>query len=139
MARVKLFTWCALGILVIVGSVGCSQHNQVTEMSRTQPITNVLLGLRLEWAKTIEEQTNGLKNRQSMPENEGMMFAFADSTQGCFWMSDTLIHLSVGFIDENGVLFQIEDMQPRTSDMHCPKRPMRYALEVNQGWFDRLE
>lgn len=118
-------------------TAGCTKREQISEKAQIQPEFKALHGLHLEWAKTIEEQTKGLSNRQSMSEKEGMIFAFTDSTQGCFWMKDTLIPLSVGFIDEQGVLFQIEDMTPHTENMHCPKKPIRYALEVNQGWFER--
>jgi hypothetical protein len=51
------------------------------------------------------------------------------------WMKNTLVPLSVAFIDEAGKIINIEDMQPQTQDAHCAKRPARYALEMNQGWF----
>ena len=96
-----------------------------------------LQSLNLEWASTPEQRQIGLMNRANLPENSGMMFVFEQNDTYCFWMKSTLIPLSVGFIDSSGVLVQIEDMRPQTTQTHCAKQPIKYALEVNQGWFDK--
>jgi len=64
-----------------------------------------------------------------------MLFIFDESTQHCMWMKNTLIALSVAFIDASGTITNIADMQPQTEDSHCASRPARYALEMNRGWF----
>ena len=93
--------------------------------------------LRLEWADVYQEREKGLMGRSHLPENSGMMFVFEEPKTYCFWMKNTLIPLSVGFIDAQGKLVQINDMQPKSLQHHCAKQPILYALEVNQGWFER--
>mgnify|MGYP002776353324 CR=1 FL=1 len=77
----------------------------------------------------------GLMNRKSMPQQRGMLFVFAQNNTHCMWMRNTLLPLSVAFVDADGVIINIEDMQPQTEDNHCAKKPARYALEMNLGWF----
>ena len=77
----------------------------------------------------------GLMHRESMPQNAGMLFIFDEATQHCMWMKNTLIPLSVAFIDEQGAIINIEDMAPKTENSHCARKPARYALEMNRGWF----
>ena len=93
--------------------------------------------LRLEWADVYQEREKGLMGRTHLPENSGMMFVFEEPKTYCFWMKNTLIPLSVGFIDAQGRLVQIAHMQPKSLQHHCAKQPVLYALEVNQGWFER--
>ncbi len=93
--------------------------------------------LRLEWADVYQEREKGLMERTKLPENAGMMFVFEQAKTYCFWMKNTLIPLSVGFIDAQGRLVQIAHMQPKSLQHHCAKQPIVYALEVNQGWFER--
>ena len=73
--------------------------------------------------------------RSAMASNAGMLFIFDDASAQCMWMKNTLIALSVAFIDERGTVINIEDMAPQTEDSHCARRPARYALEMNRGWF----
>lgn len=79
----------------------------------------------------------GLMNRQSMPSQRGMLFVFPQANTHCMWMRNTLIPLSVAFIDEEGRIINIEDMQPHSEENHCARRPARYALEMNRGWFSQ--
>lgn len=64
-----------------------------------------------------------------------MLFLFPEPAVFCMWMKNTLIPLSVAFLDEDGKIINIESMQPQTEATHCTKRPAKYALEMNQGWF----
>lgn len=73
--------------------------------------------------------------RQTMGANEGMLFVFDRPASVCMWMKNTPLPLSVAFIDHAGKIVNIEDMQPNTTDSHCAKRSIRYALEMKQGWF----
>ncbi|HEY0846412.1 MAG TPA: DUF192 domain-containing protein [Noviherbaspirillum sp.] len=91
--------------------------------------------IRAEVAARDAERQQGLMFREKMGPNEGMVFLFDAPASVCMWMKNTLIPLSVAFIDENGKIVNIEDMQPQTTDSHCAKRPVRYALEMNLGWF----
>jgi len=91
--------------------------------------------IRAEVVDTPETRARGLMFRKSMLPNHGMLFVFADAERQCFWMRNTLIPLSIAFLDDRGVIVNIADMQPQTEDNHCSVRPVRYALEMNQGWF----
>jgi len=91
--------------------------------------------IRAEVAADYGSRMTGLMHRASMPSNAGMLFIFDESQQQCMWMKNTLIPLSVAFIDDSGTIINVEDMAPQTEDSHCAKRPSRYALEMNRGWF----
>ena len=91
--------------------------------------------IRAEVAQTPEQRSTGLMFRQAMGQNEGMLFAFEDAGQQCFWMKNTLIPLSIAFLADDGSVVNVDDMAPQTLDGHCSARPVRFVLEMNQGWF----
>ncbi|CAN5418050.1 hypothetical protein BH11PSE11_BH11PSE11_01050 [soil metagenome] len=91
--------------------------------------------IKAEVAATEPERQQGLMMREKMSTNEGMVFVFDSPTQICMWMKNTLLPLSVAFIDDAGKIVNIEDMKPQSLDNHCGKKQVRYALEMNQGWF----
>jgi uncharacterized membrane protein (UPF0127 family) len=91
--------------------------------------------IKAEVAAKEAERQQGLMQREKMGTNEGMVFLFDGPAAVCMWMKNTLIPLSVAFIDDSGTIVNIEDMQPQTTDSHCAKKPVRYALEMNQDWF----
>lgn len=91
--------------------------------------------LTAEVASNDPDRMQGLMHRRMLPENRGMLFVFRDLAYHGMWMMNTYIPLSVAFIDEAGVIVNIEDMQPHTRDSHTAKKPVRYALEMNLGWF----
>ena len=102
------------------------------------PVTTLNIGIHLiqaEVAQRDEERAQGLMFREQLGQNEGMVFRFPENRQICMWMKNTLVPLSVAFLDEGGSIINIEDMQPQTLDAHCAKKPARYALEMSQGWF----
>ena len=86
-------------------------------------------------AQTPEQREIGLMFRPSMPANEGMLFTFERPAQQCFWMKNTLIPLDAAFVDDSGAIVNIERMKPQTLDGHCSEKPVRYVLEMNDGWF----
>ncbi len=86
-------------------------------------------------AEAPPERSIGLMFRQSMASHEGMLFVFEEPAMQCFWMKNTLLPLSAAFVDDSGTVINIEDMQPQTLDSHCSRKPVRYVLEMNQGWF----
>ena len=88
-----------------------------------------------ELAITPEQREIGLMNRSSMGVNEGMLFVFERAGQQCFWMKNTLIPLSIAFLGDDGSIVNIDSMKPQTLDPHCSERPVRYVLEMNEGWF----
>lgn len=102
------------------------------------PVVELTAGfhrIEAEVAATTENRMVGLMNRKTMPAQRGMVFAFTHENAHCMWMRNTYIPLSVAFIDADGVIINIEDMQPQTEDNHCARKPARFALEMNLGWF----
>jgi uncharacterized membrane protein (UPF0127 family) len=86
-------------------------------------------------AQTPQSRQIGLMHRRSMPQPEGMLFVFEEAQVQCFWMKNTLIPLSAAFMREDGTIVNIADMQPLSEVTHCSKEPVRFVLEMNQGWF----
>ncbi len=91
--------------------------------------------IQAEVAARDPDRMQGLMHRRSMPANHGMLFVFAQAARHCMWMRNTLLALSVAFLDDEGRILNIEDMQPQTEDNHCAAKTARYALEMNLGWF----
>jgi uncharacterized membrane protein (UPF0127 family) len=91
--------------------------------------------IRAEVADRDATRSLGLMHRTSLPPNGGMLFIFDTSGVHCMWMKNTLLPLSVAFVDESGAIVNIADMQPLSEASHCAARPVRYALEMTQGWF----
>ena len=89
----------------------------------------------VEVAKTPEERNHGLMGRKHLGKDEGMLFIFEAEDYHGFWMKDTLIPLSIAFIDKDGRIVWITDMKPQTLDSHVPPIPILYALEMNKSWF----
>ena len=93
--------------------------------------------LTVELAVTPAEHTRGLMFREEMQEERGMLFVFRRETKTGFWMKDTKIPLSIAFIASDGLILETQDMEPLSKALHRPARKYRWALEVNQGWFER--
>jgi uncharacterized membrane protein (UPF0127 family) len=94
--------------------------------------------IEAEVANDDDSRSFGLMYRRSLPDGRGMVFVYPAVAQRlCMWMKNTLIPLSVAFLDEEGRILNIEDMAPQTEDNHCARGPARYALEMNRGWFAR--
>ena len=91
--------------------------------------------IKAEVAQTGTQQMIGMMFRKEMGANEGMLFVNPDASPRCFWMRNTLIPLSIAFIDDDGAIVNIADMQPQSDASHCSAKPVRFALEVRQGWF----
>jgi uncharacterized protein len=86
-------------------------------------------------ALTPSQQSTGLMYRKEMPATEGMLFVFEKPSQQCFWMRNTLLPLTAAFIQDDGTITNLADMKPQTTDAHCSTQPVRFVLEMNQGWF----
>ncbi|MCP1576745.1 signal peptide protein [Herbaspirillum rubrisubalbicans] len=120
-------------------AAGClSSASAQTPQVRKFPTTQLNIGIHLikaEVAQTEAEREQGLMFREKMGDNEGMLFLFGQPAGVCMWMKNTLIPLSVAFMDEKGFIINIEEMKEQTLDSHCAKRAAVYALEMNKGWF----
>jgi uncharacterized membrane protein (UPF0127 family) len=91
--------------------------------------------IEAEVAADQASRMQGLMHRRSMAANQGMLFVFPRADRHCMWMRNTFLPLSVAFLDEDGRILNIEDMQPQTETNHCAAGPARFALEMNLGWF----
>jgi uncharacterized membrane protein (UPF0127 family) len=102
------------------------------------PTVPLMIGkhsLVAEVASTESQRGTGLMHRRMLPENRGMLFVFPDIALHGMWMMNTFLPLSVAFIDRDGTIINIADMEPHTTNTHSATRPAKYALEMNQGWF----
>lgn len=102
------------------------------------PTVRLTAGMHLITAEVAADHRSrmvGLMFRERLAPNHGMLFVFDVKTRQCMWMRNTLIPLSVAFIDDDGTIVNIEDMAPKTEVDHCSQRPVRYALEMERGWF----
>lgn len=88
-----------------------------------------------ELAQTEGQRKIGLMFRESMAVNHGMLFVFERAGQQCFWMKNTLLPLDIAFVADDGTVVNIDRMKPRTLDAHCSAKPVRFVLEMNDGWF----
>ena len=102
------------------------------------PATDLTIGMhriRAEVANDMGSRMQGMMFRKTMAQNEGMVFVFEENAPHCMWMKNTLLPLSVAFVDEAGVIINIAEMQPQSEQTHCAAKPARFALEMNKGWF----
>jgi uncharacterized membrane protein (UPF0127 family) len=102
---------------------------------QTITLTAGMHNIHAEVAATDGQREIGLMYRTDMPQPNGMLFVFDAPALHCFWMKNTLLPLSIAFLDDDGSVVNVVDMQPQTLVSHCPLKPVRYALEMNQGWF----
>ena len=92
--------------------------------------------LKVKVANTKKQKSAGLQNVDNLPNNHGMLFCYPKAKILSFWMKDTIIPLSIAFIDENKIITQIEDLDPRDMKSVKSKNRSKWALEVNKGWFE---
>ncbi|MEK6622871.1 MAG: DUF192 domain-containing protein, partial [Planctomycetota bacterium] len=119
-------------ILLIVAAVVCQG---APKRNKTAFIDIDGLDLSVELAVTPEEQMAGLMNRDALGSDDGMLFIFPQEQILSFWMKNTLIPLSIAFIKIDGRIVQIESMKPYSLDSHFSHEKVKYALEMNDGWF----
>jgi uncharacterized membrane protein (UPF0127 family) len=120
--------------LLVAGCLPAQAQQTPTEMQ----VTTLNVGINAihaEVAANNPDRERGLMFRTALGGNQGMVFVFDRADMECMWMKNTLIPLSVAFMDDSGRILNIEDMQPQTENNHCAKAPARYALEMSLGWF----
>ena len=102
------------------------------------PLVELTAGMHVikaEYADTFQTRARGLMHREKLAQNAGMLFRFDETDKQCMWMKNTLIPLSVAFLDEAGTIVTILEMQPHDETSRCSSGPARYALEMNRAWF----
>ncbi len=127
----KLFIGLVAGFLSIASH---AQETAQTQLPRTM-LSAGIHQIDVQVAATQEQQATGLMYRAEMPQNEGMLFVFDSPSRLCFWMKNTLLPLTAAFLSDDGTIVNLQDMKPLTQDSHCASKPVRYVLEMNQGWF----
>lgn len=94
--------------------------------------------LELEIAATVEARTCGLSRRTALAPDRGMLFVAPAPAVMSFWMKDTTLPLAIAFVGDDGRILSIHQMTPmQTEERYLPPEPVRFAIEVNQGWFER--
>ena len=124
-----------LTLAVIIGSLSSTSFAQQNIDLPTIELKTGIYRIQAELADNPKAREVGLMNRASMPSNSGMLFIFEQKAGHCFWMNNTKIPLSIAFIADDGRIVNIEEMQAGTTNNHCPKVAVRYALEMNKQWF----
>ena len=107
-------------------------------LAQSLPVTELRAGMHLihaEVAADYSTRARGLMHRKGLAPNAGMLFVFDAPSEQCMWMKNTYIPLSVAFLDAEGAIINIADMQPHSEQTHCSARPALYALEMTRGWF----
>ena len=133
--KAKLRTFAAATALTLAAFGTAAQEPQMN-----LPRTRLAAGMHqidAQVARTPDQRATGLMWRTDMPQHEGMLFVFDQPSVQCFWMMNTLLPLTAAFLADDGTIVNLADMQPRSPDSHCSKQPVRYVLEMHQGWFAR--
>jgi uncharacterized protein len=129
-------TIAAALFLLVLGGCGPSRPTGVVFGEREIRVGDKIITVEL--AITPAQLEQGLKYRRSLPKDRGMLFLYSRPEVRPFWMKDTLIPLSIAFIDAEGRIINILQMEPDDGKMnHWPDGPFLYALEMNRGWFEK--
>ena len=120
--------------LSLLGATAVAQEGPQLKLPRTQ-LTVGMYRIDAQVAATPLQRQTGLMFRQAMPAQEGMLFVFEQPGEQCFWMKNTLIPLTAAFVADDGTIVNLADMKPLDETSHCSAKPVRYVLEMNQGWF----
>jgi len=123
------------GAIAVLSLAAIASAQEAPQKLAQVRLTAGIHNINAELASTPPQREIGLMFRSVMPANDGMLFVFEQPGQQCFWMKNTLIPLSVAFIGDDGSVVNIDDMKPQTLDSHCSAKPVRFVLEMNEGWF----
>jgi uncharacterized membrane protein (UPF0127 family) len=129
----KKYLTHVIALLLII----CNSYAQEYAQTNLERI-NLNAGIHkieVQVALTPQQHAIGLMHRSEMPAQEGMLFVFQSPSKQCFWMKNTKLPLTAAFIADDGSIVNLEDMKPQTLEAHCSRKPVRYVLEMNQGWF----
>lgn len=138
MTLIQRWLWM---VILAVGGVSAAWADSSFAGGRAQldlPRATLRAGrhqIYVQLAITPQQRQIGLMHRAEMPYNEGMLFVFEEAAVQCFWMRNTKLPLTAAFVADDGTIVNLADMQPMSDDQHCSAAPVRYVLEMNQGWF----
>ena len=124
--------------LVMLALAGSTLARAQPGQAQSLPTITLNAGMHLIRAQVADSdgtRQTGLMHRKDMPANDGMLFVFDEANPQCFWMRNTLLPLTIAFVADDGTIVNLADMQPMTERSHCSAKPVRFALEMNLGWF----
>ena len=130
----------AIAAAALLG-IGCAAPAMARDQGQPQmdlrriDLTAGMYRIDTQLATTERQREIGLMFRKEMPQQEGMLFVFEIPGVQCFWMRNTILPLTAAFVADDGTIVNLADMKPMTEDSHCSAKPVRYVLEMNQGWF----
>jgi uncharacterized protein len=133
MTRIKMAVLPSVLALILCAAAATAQ--EVAQRLQAITLTAGMHNIRAEVAQTPEQRQKGLMYRRDLAAHEGMLFVFDEASPQCFWMRNTPRPLSIAFLADDGTIVNIADMQPYSDAAHCSTKPVRLALEMNQGWF----
>jgi uncharacterized membrane protein (UPF0127 family) len=122
-----------LGLMAVQAPPAAAQNT--AQSLPTLTLNAGIHNITAELAQTDEQRSTGLMHRTAMPPNHGMLFAFDRAGQQCFWMKNTLLPLDIAFVADDGTIVNLDRMKPQSLDAHCSSKPVRFVLEMNEGWF----
>ena len=126
--------WAALMGVLILSPAALAQTGPQPRL-QTTALTAGMHIIQAELAITPEQQATGMMFRREMGTHGGMLFVNDEPAVRCFWMRNTLIPLSIALIVDDGTIVNIAEMDALSERSHCAARPVRFALEMNSGWF----
>ncbi len=125
-----------VGLATFLAQPSHAQDAPQTDLPRIKVSAGMHL-IDAQVAASDATRATGLMFRKDMPQTEGMLFVFEQPTVQCFWMKNTPLPLTAAFVADDGTIVNLVDMKPQTTDSHCSAKPVRYVLEMNQGWFGK--
>jgi uncharacterized membrane protein (UPF0127 family) len=132
MKRLLIHLFCLL--IVFASPAWAQSESPQLQLPRVQLSAGMYL-INAQVVSTPEQRATGLMFRKEMPANEGMLFVFEQPGGQCFWMKNTFLPLTAAFIADDGTIVNLADMHPQSLDSHCSAKPVRFVLEMHQGWF----
>jgi uncharacterized membrane protein (UPF0127 family) len=130
--------WALTGLAAGLLCLSAQAQSPQLQLARTA-LNAGMHRLDVQLAQTPEQRQIGLMWRKEMPQHEGMLFVFEQASTQCFWMRNTLLPLTAAFVEDDGTIVNLADMKPQSDDSHCSAKPVRYVLEMNQGWFAKRQ
>jgi len=127
----RLFYICVIALWCLSAT---AQDNPQLQLPRIK-LQAGMYQIDAQVAQTPEQRSIGLMFRSEMPPHEGMLFVFEQANTQCFWMKNTLLPLTAAFVADDGTIVNLADMKPQSTDSHCSTKPVRFVLEMHQGWF----
>ncbi len=115
---------------------GCSNNAPISNNSTYEIKINDKTS-HAEVAFTQKGRTIGLMFRDALDKDHGMLFIYPQEQRLSFWMKNTKIPLSIAFINSKEVITQIDSMTPFSLMSHASTEKVKYALEMEQGWFTK--